>query len=124
MSETLEYIDKYFNGELSAPEKSAFEERCESDPVFAEDIAFYIQVRAGLKDEVREQKKKEFGEMFRELSSGEQGGSRGVVRKIFPYIAAAAACFILFLAWQFFFKSPGPQQLADNYIDKNMQVLS
>jgi tetratricopeptide (TPR) repeat protein len=124
MSETLEYIDNYFNGGLTAEEKKIFEDRCEADPAFAEDIAFYIQARAGLKQELHEQKRRQFEDQFKLLSASGRSGSRGIVRKLFPYAAAvAAACVIIFFGWQFF-KPASSQELADNYINENMKVLS
>jgi anti-sigma factor RsiW len=49
MSDTLDYIDDYFNGKLTPAEKRAFENKCEVDPAFAEEVAFVISVRDGLK---------------------------------------------------------------------------
>src|SRR5688572_21776111 len=122
MNDTLEYIDQYFTGQLSAPEKTAFEEKCESDPGFAEDVAFYIQVRSGLKNELYEEKKKQFHEQFLSLSSKQERKSQAPVRRLFPYIAAvAAACIIFFIAWQFFFKTTNSQTIADEYINQNLK---
>jgi len=124
MSETLAYIESYFKGELSTPEKQAFENRCEADPTFAEDVAFYIQVRAGLKQELYTQKKKEFAEQYRELASRPQPAGQTTVRRLFPYIAAAvAACLLFFVVRQIFFKSESSQELAENYIQKNIVTL-
>lgn len=125
MSETVQYIDQYFNGELSAPEKAAFEEKCESDPRFAEDVAFYIQVRSGLKHELHEEKKKLFHEEYVRLSAQQIAKTQSPVRKLFPYFAAAAAaCIILFIGWQFFFKTASSEAIADQYINENLQELS
>ena len=125
MSEKLEYIDQYFNGQLSDPEKTAFEEKIESDPTFAEDVAIYIQVRSGLKNELFEEKKKQFHEQYLTLSATQSRRSQATVRKLFPYFAAAAAgCLIFFIGWQFFFKSASSEAIADKYIDENFQQLS
>ncbi|MFL5810014.1 MAG: tetratricopeptide repeat protein [Flavisolibacter sp.] len=125
MSETLEYIDRYFNGELSLPEKKDFENRCEADPVFAQDVAFYIQVRAGLKTEIYQQKTNQFAEQYTELSTAAPKSTHGVIRRMMPAIAAAAAaCLVIFIGWQFFSKEASSQQIAEQYIDKNMKVLS
>jgi tetratricopeptide (TPR) repeat protein len=124
MSETLAYIESYFNGELSTPEKHTFENRCEADPSFAEDVAFYIQMRAGLKQKLYQQKKKEFAEQYKELASRPPVVKQPVIRKLFPYIAAAiAACLLLFVIRQFFFKPDSSQELAENYIQKNIVTL-
>ena len=49
MSEDLEYIERYFLGNLSAGEKEIFEKRCEGDPDFAREVSLYVTMRAGLK---------------------------------------------------------------------------
>jgi tetratricopeptide (TPR) repeat protein len=124
MSETLEYIENYFTSELSTSEKEAFENRCESDPAFAEEVAFYISARQNLRNELYAQKKREFDELYETLSSSNTLSSSkpspGLLKTLLPYISAAAACVLLFLGWQFFNNQPSPQQQADLYIKKNL----
>jgi tetratricopeptide (TPR) repeat protein len=127
MSETLEYIDTYFNGGMSLPEKEAFEGKCESDPAFAEEVAFYISARADVKNTLRKQKKQEFHDLYVELSSKNKVSKKASVLKLVPYIAAVAACILLFWGYQLFFKegsSQASKNLADTYIKENMQQLS
>jgi TolA-binding protein len=127
MSELLEYIDTYFNGAMSAPEKEAFEGRCESDPAFVEEVAFYVSARANVKATLHEQRKKEFDDLYLELSKKNNSSSSGTVRKMFPYIAAVAACVLLFWGYQLFLKegsSQSPKNLADAYVKENLQQLS
>jgi tetratricopeptide (TPR) repeat protein len=126
MNDTLDYIDTYFTGKLTDEEKAAFEERCVSDPVFAEDVAFYISARADLKQTVYEQKRKEFDALAVELKSAKQNSWRGPVRKMLPYISSVAAILLLFFAWQFIFKNPSnknQKELANAYIHQNMDRL-
>lgn len=125
MSETLEYIDSYFTEKLTASEKAAFESRCEMDTEFAEEVAFYISALGSLKDELNVQKKKEFDALYKELSSAKTEASKGTLRKIFPYIAtAAAACLLIFIGLQLFLNNGSSKQLADKYISDNLQQLS
>lgn len=121
MTPTLEYIEKYFTGSLSEDEQRAFEQRCTTDIEFAREVSFYVASRDALKEAVRDHKKKEFEELYKELSLK----PRGVQRSFFPYVvSAAAACLLLFFTWIAFFKSPSPQQMADSYVEENLQTLS
>lgn len=125
MSATLKYIDSYFNNELTPSEKAAFENRCEADTEFAGEVAFYISARGTLKDELHAQKKNEFDTMYREVSASQTKASKGILRKMFPYIAAAAAaCLIILLSLQFLWTGSSPQdkarQFADSYINENL----
>ena len=119
MSDVLTYIEDYFTGRLSPQQKQEFEDKCTSDPAFAGEVAFYISVRDKLNQELQDQKKKEFDELYTQLSRQQ----KPIIRKLYPYIAAAAACLILFIGWRFFFESPPMQELADNYIQGNLKTL-
>ncbi len=116
-----ELIAAYFEGNLSAGEKTAFEERCATDAGLAEDVAAYLMARSALKQEVKEQKKREFDKMYQELSASKP------VRKL-PFKAislyAAAACIALIAGWLVFFRQPGPEDLAREYITGNLKTLS
>lgn len=123
MIETLEYIDLYFTNQLSAQEKVAFEKRCESDPAFANEVAFYISARSELKNVLIEQKKSEFQELYAGLSARKP--STGIIKRLYPLIAAAAACLILFIGWQVFFNNrpaDAPARIAADYIEKNIRT--
>ena len=120
MSDVLSYIEDYFTGRLSQQEKLEFEDKCASDPAFAAEVAFYISVRDKMKQELQDQKKKGFDELYVQLSKQ----PKPLIRKIYPYIAAAAACLILFVGWRIFFGSPSMQNIADNYIRENLSTLS
>lgn len=122
MSETLAYIDSYFGGTLPAQEKVAFEKRCEEDESFAAEVAFYVATRDELKNELHQNKKRDFEELYRQLAPVQK--PVGVVRRLTPYIAAAAACILLFFGWMIFFKPADTQQLASEYISENLSTLS
>lgn len=118
MSEVIEYIDRYFKKELSESERLIFEKRCESDQAFADEVTFYISARALMEVEADMQTKKELDELY----TGQINKKNGVLKKMFPYfMMAAAACLILFLGWQFLYKAPSAQQIAKEFIQKNIQ---
>lgn len=119
MSEVLGHIEDYFTGRLSAAEKQAFEDKCESDPAFANEVAFYISARDRLNQELHNEKKKEFDELYIKL----EAQPKPILRRIYPYVAAAAACLILFIGWRLFFTPPSMQNLAGNYIENNLKSL-
>lgn len=119
MSDALSYIEDYFTGKLSAAEKQIFEDKCTSDPAFAGEVAFYISARDKLNQELYAQKKNEFDNLYTQLAAQ----PRPVIKRIYPYIAAAAACLILFIGWRFFFAQPSMQSIAGNYIQDNLKTL-
>jgi tetratricopeptide (TPR) repeat protein len=121
MNDSLNLIDSYFNKLLPAQEKQAFEERCISDPLFAEEVAFYISARDQLKLELHENKKKEFREYGAGLNI--QPPVRTLKSNLFRILSVAAMLIVLFLCWQLFMKEPGPQKIADAYISSELDVL-
>ncbi len=123
MEETLDYIDRYFQGELSEADRLAFEQRCETDNSFAEAVAFYIKARQGLKQELLEAKRADFDQLYRQLSE-QSAKPRARLRKLVTYIGTAAAAVLLFLGWYLLFRHPSPQQLANQYIHTNFSMLS
>jgi tetratricopeptide (TPR) repeat protein len=121
MNNAFDHIEAYFNGSLSAGEKVAFEERCVSDPAFAEEVALYVSLRDGLKQEFHAQKKAQFAELHHRLAAARP--SQGIVRFIRPAIALAAACLLLFWVWTTFLNKPSAQTLAGNYIQTHFTTL-
>ena len=122
MSDSLPYIDQYFNGELPGAEKALFEERCISDPLFAEEVAFYVASRDGVRKELYERKRSEFAILHKELRA-RKSPRPGILRQIVPYASVAAACLILYIGWQVFFAPPALQKMADQYIVNRLTVL-
>ena len=120
----LEYIERYFLGNLSAGEKEIFERRCEGDPDFAREVSLYITMRAGLKQTLIEEKKEEFSKLYQNRDSKPvmvlTSWRTGVMR----YAVAAAACLLIFLSWMLFLKSDSPKELADGYVKENLSSLS
>jgi tetratricopeptide (TPR) repeat protein len=127
MEDYLEYIDAYFNRMLSPEETKRFEQRIEEDKDFAEEVGFYLSAKQTLKEHANQEKK----EWFRQLQAQQESLATirqpAKVKQLWLYrISAAAAVIVcIFFAWYLFFSnSSTPQQMADNYIDKNLQTLS
>jgi tetratricopeptide (TPR) repeat protein len=121
MSDALSNIEDYFNGNLSATAREAFENKCISDPVFAEEVAFYVSMRDSLRQELHEQKKHEFAQLYTALKKNEVA-PKSIVKRMLPY--AAAACLLILIGLAFFLpKSPSLQERADNYINDNFKTL-
>lgn len=116
----LEYIEDFFNGEPSAEEKFAFENRILSDAQFAEDVSFYISAKAVLKEKADEEKREEFRKLY------ENQRVISIKRRpvaVWKYLAVAAIVLVVsFTVWFSIFRTT-PHHLAENYIDKNFQTL-
>ena len=125
--DSLEYIDDYFKGLLTADQKKEFEQRILSDPSFAEELAFYLNAQALLKDDLEEEKKARFKELYRqnELTGMRDSAVResSPVRKLWPYLAAATVLVAAVAAWLIFGGGPSPDRLADQYIHSQLQNL-
>lgn len=120
MSE-IEYIEDYFSGSLSAEEKVTFEARCEHDPAFAEEVSSYVLSRQGSRDLLMDEKRNAFIEEYYRLAAVDTGHAR---RTWFPYLAAAAACVLLLIAYLTYSPDFEAQQLADAYIEDHLTTLS
>ncbi len=125
-TETLEYIENYFQQTMADKDRSIFEERINADKNFAEDVAFYIGARQALKQQLLEQKQKQW--TVKELVEKETLPTIAPVKRIgankwWSYVAAA--CVLIFTAFYFFEKKTNtPQQLANNYITINLSHTS
>lgn len=115
MDEQSEYIEAYFEKQLSGAERKQFEERCVQDRVFAKEVAFYISSREAIRQELLEQKKVLW-------ASGAVNSRKMTIRIWLPY--AAAACVILFFALYFLYSSSAPERMASKYIQENLSQLS
>ncbi|WP_285058685.1 hypothetical protein [Pedobacter ginsengisoli] len=128
MSDLMSYIASYFEGSLTAGERALFEERCVSDPEFAREVAAYIVMRDSLKQALAGQKRNEFAGLYEEIKGGEQvknaeGRKSYYLFKNFVWYAAAA-CIGLIATWLIFFRSPEPEDLAQEYVATNFSTLS
>lgn len=123
--DNLEYIETYFNGELSQERKSEFEQRIIVDPVFAEEVAFYLSTKEVAIAEIRKEKER-FKEIYKQYKKGNQAdlNKPGLLRKLLPWAAAAILAGIIFFGWSVWFKPDSAQVLADKYIQENFHTLS
>ena len=121
--ENSEYIESYFNNELSGEEKNIFEQKIISDREFAEEVAFYYSVHQAAKDELNAEKKKRFIEIYQQNQPHQKIAD---VKQLWIRVAAAAIIVgIIFGAYFFLFtKQASPQQMADEYVKENFSNLS
>jgi len=118
--DNLDYIENFFTGEPGADRTREFEERLLSDPAFAEEVAFYLTAQHTSREASRLAKIEQFKEIYRKNRT--TGPSP--VRKLVFYIAAAAVVAGIIFGTYTITNSSSPQQLADQYIQKNLQTLS
>ena len=118
---SLEYIDDYFKGLLTDAQKEEFEQRIHSDPSFAEELAFYINAQSLLKDELTEEKKDRFKELYRQNKP--LTTRTNPVRRLWPYLVAASILVVIVAAWLILSGPTGSDKLADRYIDTQLQNL-
>ena len=123
MTPTLEYIESYFQGELPEQEQKAFEQRCEQDTAFAEEVAFYVSSRQAIRQLLLDQKKQTWEpEAIKEEKIPFIPLARtSFIQKWLPY--TAAACLLLVIGTVFFENSISPHQLADAYIQKEVVYI-
>jgi tetratricopeptide (TPR) repeat protein len=116
--DNLDYIESYFKNELVTGDAREFEERVESDPVFAEEVAFYLSAQMASREMSQSEKKLRFKELYK-------NSSRTVtpVRKLVYYLTAAAAIAGIVFGTNIFIKPVSGQELADRYIKENLQTL-
>jgi tetratricopeptide (TPR) repeat protein len=119
--ENTDYIESYFNNELSAEEKIQFDQKIINDKNFAEEVAFYCSAKQIIKNELNAEKKERFKEIYQEKNITDQ--NTGIVRKIWAYSAAAIAVIAIVFGWYFFAKPVSTQQLADEYVKQHFQTL-
>ena len=121
MTETLAYIEDYFTNALGEAEKKVFENKCETDDAFAQEVALYALTRQALREELLQQKQQKWKAL--DAVTHIDKAAPAPVRKINfrQWIAyAAAACILFAVALVYLNGSSTPQQLANNYIEKNI----
>lgn len=119
---SLEYIDDYFNGTLNEGSRAEFERLIESDPAFAEEVAFYVSAGSALRQDQEDEKRARFRGLYEQEKAGL--APRGITRRLSWYMAAAAVLIVAAGAW-FYMTShaAGPEKLADLYIKEKLQNL-
>lgn len=123
--DNMEYIETYFNLELSPERKKEFEQRIITDPVFAEETAFYLSLKQEAANEMREER-----ERFKVVYERHKQDIHidkpqpALLRKLWPWIAAAAVLAGIIFGWNVWLKPASPQELADKYVQEHFQTLS
>src|SRR3990170_3381100 len=111
----MDYIEGYFNKELSEEQKKEFERKITTEPAFAEEVAFYLSTKQAIAAGVMEERQrvKEIYTQYKQDS--EAGGQKpAMVRKLWPWLAAAAAVLAgIIFGWNVWFKPASPKVLAD-----------
>ncbi|CAN5570633.1 hypothetical protein BH11BAC3_BH11BAC3_32980 [soil metagenome] len=122
--DNMEYIDDYFSGDRSESQTQSFEKRIIEEPAFAMDVAFYVSAKNAIAQQMQEDKKQRFQEIYQQ--------HKKVVpikkyRQPFEWRYMAAACTIavvMLLAWFVFRGKTTPANLADQYIQENWKTMS
>ena len=146
MSQQLEYISSYFEGDLTAAEASEFEHTILNDPQFADDVAFYLAAVSVVKEANNNQKKERFRHLYNEtkmgIASDEIADPSNVtatairdlendsrhspvvhVRRLWKYVAAAIVIGIVSTTVYIVASGPSPSQMADKYISEELANL-
>ena len=122
--DTIAYIDDYFTSDPSMEKRQEFENKITSDPVFAEEVAFYLSAKQLSSEIAIEEKKKRFGELYEHFKQGRADvENKPLIRKLWPFLAAAAIITALIVGFNIF-RSATPGQLAQKYIDDHFQTLA
>jgi len=109
--------------EPSADMKKEFERKIADDEKFAEEVAFYLSTKSVIGGEATNEKKERFKKLYEEYKkTNASKGQKSAIRKLWPYVAAAAIIAGILFGKNVFFQ-PSPQQIADTYIQENFQTL-
>lgn len=120
--DNMEYIESYFKGNNTVEQKLQFENKILNDAGFADEVAFYISANGVMKQELYEEKKRRFREMY---ESHKVVAMQPRVRSLWKYMAAASVVIASFLlTWFISGNSSSPHQLADKYIQQNFKTLN
>ena len=99
-----------------------FDEKIQQNPVFAEQVAFYCITIQEIKKQVAEEKKQRFRKIYNQRNNNKVTGMP-LVRKWWPYIAAAAVLAGIIFGLLIFNKPVDSTLLADQYIQAHFQTL-
>lgn len=115
--ENLDYIENYFTSNADAAQKQEFEKRIMEDASFADDVAFYISANGMLQQQVQEEKKQRFKELYDQQKVVTM---KPPVRNMWKLMAAASIIVaVLIITWFISGNKNSPKQLADTYIEQN-----
>jgi tetratricopeptide (TPR) repeat protein len=135
--ENTEYIESYFTKELVPQQAREFEKKIESDPAFAEEVAFYLSALKISREVSQSEKKDQFRKFYQDNETRDQGLIRNIpvtpgfrnapgktpVRKLVYYIATAAIVTGIIFGTYTFTNTVSHQQFASQYEKENLQSL-
>lgn len=121
----LPHIDDYFMGQLPDEMKNEFESKILQDPVFAEEVAFYLSAKNILLADAIKERKERFAGIYQQYKGTQKTAkSSGIIRKLWPYVAAAAILGALLIGLNTWLKPVPVKQMADQYVKEHFQTLS
>ncbi|HEV3222914.1 MAG TPA: hypothetical protein VGZ90_08555 [Puia sp.] len=126
--DNTDYIESYFTNELVPDQAREFEKRIESDPAFAEEVAFYLSALTVSREVAQTEKKENFKRLYQDDSIEDKipvkkiSGARPL-RKLIYYISAAAVVSGIIFGINTFTNTASPQELASQYEKENLQTL-
>ncbi len=113
-------IEQYFNEELQPPEREQFELELLHNSQLAEELAFYLQTKQVIREQVLAERHAEWQKMDLKVPH-----SVAPVRQLQPWYYAVAAVVLLAMAWIWLSLSdPNVRELSDAYIEENLTTLS
>lgn len=116
----MEYIEGYFRKEMSDEEITKFEQLILEDPLFAEEVAFYLGARQAVQDEGAAERKERFREIYLQHKPMAPVRTMGRWSR---YMAAAAVVAVLIFGWYLYQRPANPEQLANRYVKQHWQTL-
>jgi tetratricopeptide (TPR) repeat protein len=122
MENSMEYIEGYFRKEMSAEEITKFEQLILEDPIFAEEVAFYLGARQTAQEEGAAERKERFREIYQQHKALAPAPVRSMGRWSWT-IAAAAVVAVLFSGWYLYQQQGNPGRLANRYVEQHWQTL-
>lgn len=126
--DNTDYIESYFTNELLPDQAGEFEKRIESDPDFAEEVAFYLSALTVTREVALTEKKEHFNKLYRDNYTEEQSTVRRIsgtrpLRKLVYYISSAAVVSGIIFGINTFTSFVSPQELASQFEKENLQTL-
>lgn len=121
-------IEDYFTSNPGPDQIRSFEKRIESDPAFAEEVAFYLSVHTVAREVYVSEKKLQFRALYQKNQNTTPvlniKTSRTPVRKLVYYIAAAAVVAGIVFGVYTINRPVSPSILASEYENNRLLTLS
>jgi hypothetical protein len=139
--DNAEYIENYFSGTPDPEQVRRFGERIESDPDFADEVAFYLSAQTVAREMAGSEKKEQFREYYKKnLQEGTASASTSAgsgsgktirtktastipLRKMMYYMSAAAVVAAISFVVYTYTQKVSPQELAAKYERENLTTL-